>query len=130
MNEKNNRFYIIAIVILFVILTISVGFNIGLGRSIPDNQRLRDQQRELERTVEQLVIERDKERETVGELRNLNREARGIISGVIETVETNGTNISNANKILRQVISALQSLDLLYRRDNVGWNNGVDTLGG
>jgi len=130
MNEKTNRNLVITIIILSVILTISVGLNIGLGRSVPDNQRLRDQQRELERAVEQLTLERDRERETVGELRNLNREARGIINGVIETVETNGASLSNANKILRSVITALQSLDLLYRGDNRGGDNGLDTLGG
>jgi len=130
MNEKINRNLIITVVILSVVLTVSVGFNIGLGGCFTDNRRLGEQQRELERTVERLTTERDREREMVGELRNLDREARGIIGGIIETIETNGTNLSAANKILRQVITALQSLDLLYRGDNRGGGNGLDTLGG
>jgi len=129
MNEKNNRNLIITVVVLSVVLTISVGLNIGFGRSVPDNQRIREQYRELETTVARLETEQLADRETIRELRSLNNEAKGIINGIIGTVETTGTNLSTANKILRQVIASLQSLDLLYSRDRSSGNNGLDTLG-
>jgi len=128
-DEKNNLGFIITVVILSVALTISVGFNIGLGRSVSDNQRIGEQCRRLETTVEQLTVERDAERETVRELRDLHREARGIIDGIIGTVETTGTSLAAANKILRNVISALQSLELLYGRDRSSGGDGLDTVG-
>jgi len=129
MNEKINRNYIITVFILSVILTISVGFNIGLGRRGTDNQRIREQYRELEITVAKLEDEQRTDREIIRELRSLNGEAKGIISVIIGTVETTGTSLSTANKILRSVISALQSLDLLYGGDNGGGGDGLDTLG-
>jgi len=129
MNEKNNRSYIIVIVILSVISTISVGFNIGLRRGISNNQRLRDQQRELENTITRLETEQLSNRETIRELRSLNREAKGIISDIINSTETTGSSLATANKILRSVISSLQSLNLLYSRDRGSGNNGLDTLG-
>lgn len=130
MNEKNNRNFIITIVILSVLLTVSVGFNFGLGRSVQDNQRLREKQRELETTVTRLEAEQYADRETIRELRKLASEAKGIISGIIVTVEANGANLSTANKILRQVIAALQNLELLYGRDNGGGGNGLDSMVG
>jgi len=130
MNEKTNRNLIVAVVILSVMLAVSVGLNIGFGRGISDNQRIKEQYRELEKTVGELARERDIEREAARELRNLNSEAKGIIVGIIKTVETTGTSLSTANKILRQVIAALQNLELLYGGDRGGGNNGVDSLGG
>jgi len=127
-NEKNNRNFIITIVILSALFTISAGFNFGLGRCIPDNQRLREQQRELKRTVEQLTVERDAERETVRELRRLHIEAKGIIDDIIGSTETTGSSLATANKILRQVIISLQSLDLLYSRDRDSGNNGLGNV--
>jgi len=129
MNEKDNRNFIITIVILSVMLSVSVGFNIGLGRGVPDNQRIREQHREYKATITRLETEQLADRETIRRLRNLNREAKGIISDLIGTVETTGTNLSAANKILRQVIVSLQSLELLYRRDRGGGGDGVDTVG-
>jgi chromosome condensin MukBEF complex kleisin-like MukF subunit len=129
MNEKNNRNFIIAVVILSALFTISAGFNIGLGRSIQDNQRLRNQQRGLEATIARLETEQRADREIIRELRSLNREASGIVRGIINTVEANGASLSAANKILRQVIVALQRLDLLYGRDRGSGSDGLDTLG-
>jgi len=130
MNEKDNRNFIVAIVVLSVICTISIGFNIRFGRSVADNQRIREQQQNLERTVEQLTVERDTANETIRELGRLKQEARRIIDGIIGTTETAGTSLATANKILRHVIVSLQSLELLYGGDRGSGNDGVDSLGG
>jgi len=130
MNEKGSRSYIIAVVILSAVLAVSIWNNIGLGRSVANNQRIREQYRELEATVARLEAEQLADRETIRELRSLNSEAKGIINDLIGTVETTGTNLSAANKILRRVIIALQNLELLYNRDRGGGDNGLDTVGG
>jgi len=130
MNEKNNRNFIITIIVLSALLSVSIGFNIGLGRSVSDDQRIREQYGELKATVARLEAERDAEREITRELRSLNSEAKGIINGIFRTVETTGINLSTANKIIRQVIIALQNLELLYSRDRGSGGDGLDTLGG
>jgi len=129
MNEKNNRNYIITIVILSVILTISIGFNFGFGRSVADNQRLRNLQLESERTIAELTAERDNERAAATELRNLGTEARGIISDALTTNAPTASNLARANELIRSTITALQALELLYSRDYGGRDNGLDTLG-
>jgi uncharacterized coiled-coil DUF342 family protein len=123
--EKINRNSIIAVIVLSALFTISVGFNIGLGKCLSDNQRFNDRQREYETTIAELTGERDAEREINRELRSLSREARAVISDLIRTVETTGTGLSTANQILRTVINSLQNLDLLYSRSG---SNGLDTL--
>ena len=130
MNEKNNRNYLIAIIILSGLFAISIGFNIGLGRSVSDNHRLRDIQRELERTVAELTAERDAERAAIGELRNLNTEAAAIVSEALQTNAAAGASLARANEILRTVITALQNLDLLYSGGDGSGADGVDPLGG
>lgn len=131
MNEKQaNRNYIIAVIILSALLAVSVGCNIGLGRGVADNQRLRDSQRELERTVTQLTAERDTERAAADSLRELSGEARNIISTALDTTVSTGTDLARANALLRSAISALQSLELLYGRDSGGRGNGLDFVSG
>jgi hypothetical protein len=130
MNEKDNCNFIIAIVILSVVLTISIGLNIGFGKSVADNNGFREQQRRYEETIKRLEAEQNTDREAIRELRNLNREAEGIIEGIIRGTETAGTNLTAANKILRYVIDSLQSLNLLYSRNRSSWVDGVDSLVG
>ena len=128
--QKTNRGFIIAVIIMAALLAVSVGYNIRLGRGVADNQRLRDLQRESERTIIELAAERDAERSAVAELRNLNSEAAAIIANALDTVTATGQSLARANEILRQVIAALQSLDLLYRRGDGSGGGRLDTVGG
>jgi hypothetical protein len=123
--EKINRSIVIVFIILSALFAISVGFNIGLGKRLSDNQRLIYRQREYETTIARLTAERDTEREINREFRKLSREARGVISDLIGTVETSGSGLSTANQILRTVINSLQNLDLLYNRS---WVNRLDAM--
>lgn len=130
MNEKNNSRFIIAIIILSVVLSVSIGFNIGLGRSYSDNQQLRENERKLNITIEQLTAEREYERNKTAELRELNREANDIIRQALDTAAGNIPNYARANEIIRSVIEALHNLEVLYNRGNGSRDNRMDTLGG
>ena len=128
--QKTNRGFIIAVIIMAALLAVSVGYNIRLGRGVADNQRLRDLQRESERTIIELAAERDAERAARRELGKLGAEARGIIGEALHTVETSGTSIARANEKLRAAIAALQNLDILYRRGDGSGCGRLDTVGG
>ena len=130
MNEKTNRDFIIAVIILSAVLAVSVGFNIGLGRGVADNQRLRDLQRESERTIANLADDNKHAERRAAAAERLNREAAAIVTDALGTNAATGASLARANEILRSVIAALQNLDLLYGRDNGTGGSGMDTLGG
>ena len=129
MNEKNNSLFIVTVIILSIVLTVSIGLNIGFGRSYSDNKQLRNKQRELDITIEQLTAERERERTAAAQLRNLNREANDIIRQALDTAAGNVPNYARANEIIRAVIAALQNLEVLYNHSDGSGDYRMDTMG-
>ena len=130
MNEKSYRNYLVIIIVLSVVLTVSVGFNFRFRGSVADNNRLGEIQRELERTIVELTEQADGTEQRATAAERINREAAAIVTDALTANEPTGASLARANEILRSVISALQNLDLLYRGSNGGGDNGMDTLGG
>ena len=129
MNEKNCRSIIAVIVILAALLAISIGLNIGLGRGFANNQRLRELQRESERTIIELTEYNKHAEQRATAAERLNREAAVIVTDALGTNAATSQSLARANEILRQVIVALQSLDLLYSGGDGGGGNRLDTMG-
>ena len=127
---QNNRCLFVTIIILSVILAVSVGCNIRFGRSVADNNRLRELQLESERTIAELTDDNRRAEKRATTAERLNREAAVIVADALHTNAPTGANLARANEIVRSVITTLQNLELLYRGSNGCGDNGLDTLGG
>ena len=121
---------IFIIIIGAIILIASIGLNIGLGRGVADNIQLRENQRESERIIAELEDSNRRAEQRASTAERLNREAAVIVTDALDTNAATGSNLSRANEILRQVITALQNLDLLYSGSICYRDNGMDTMGG